>query len=119
MFKESLEAVVNGTEGALAGLLMDFQGVAVESYAREGASVDVDVIGAEFSVIVKSVQRATESLEAGGARELAVTSDRLVTLIRVINDDYFVAIALEPTGNIGKGRYLLRTAAPTLLAELS
>lgn len=119
MFKESLEAVVNGTEGALAGLLMDFQGVAVETYAKEGAGIDMDVIGAEYSVIVKSVQRAAESLDAGGAREVAVTSDKLITLIRVINEDYFVALALSAGGNIGKGRYLLRTTAPKLLAELS
>jgi len=42
----------------------------------------------------------------------------MVTLIRTLGDNYFLALALRPEGNLGKGRYLMRTAAPTLLAEL-
>jgi hypothetical protein len=42
-----------------------------------------------------------------------------VTLIRVINETYFVAVALSPEGNLGKGRYLLRIVAPKLAEELA
>ena len=118
MFKDALRAVVEGTEGGLASLLMDFQGVSVESYAREGTPFDIDTVGAEFSVVIKSIQRAAESLEAGGAQEVAVLAEKMITVIRVVNHDYFLAIALEPTGNVGKARYLLRTTAPKLLVEL-
>ena len=118
MFKEALEAVVTGTEGGLAGLLMDFQGVAVESYTKEGASFDIDMIGAEYSVVIKSIQRAAESLEAGGASEVAVLAEKMITVIRVVNADYFVALALSPDANLGKARYLLRVAVPKLVAEL-
>jgi predicted regulator of Ras-like GTPase activity (Roadblock/LC7/MglB family) len=119
MFVEALREVVDNTDGALSGLLMDFEGIAVQSYSKDGAPFDIDVVGAEFSVIIKSVQRAVESLEAGGAREIAVQADKVVTLIRVLNADYFVAITLGPDGNVGKGRFLLRVAAPKLLEELS
>lgn len=118
MFKEALAHVVDGTEGGLAGLLMDFQGVAVETYTRQGAGLDMDMVGAEFSVVIKSIQRAAESLDAGRAQEVAVSVDKMITVIRVLNADYFVALAMKPDGNIGKGRFLLRTAAPKLLAEL-
>jgi hypothetical protein len=40
------------------------------------------------------------------------------TLIRVINDNYFVAVTLSPDGNLGKARFLLRLAAPRLRDEL-
>jgi len=43
----------------------------------------------------------------------------VTTLIRVLTSDYFVAVALAPTGNIGKGRYMLRVAAPKLIEELT
>jgi len=76
-------------------------------------------VGAEYSVILKSIQRATESLEAGGAREIAIQSDKITTLIRILNDEYFLALTLSPDGNFGKGRYLMRTAAPKLLEQLS
>lgn len=118
MFKEALASVVEGVDGGLAGLLMDFEGIALESYTKEGASFDIDTVGAEFSVIVKSIQRAAESLEAGGTHEVAILADKLTTVIRVVNATYFVALAIGPEGNVGKARYLLRTTTPKLLAEL-
>ncbi len=118
MFKESLRRLVDDTDGGLASLLMDFEGIPLETYSREGASFDIEAVGAEVSVVVKSIQRATEMLDAGEAREVAFKSDKLVTLIRVLNENYFVALALSPDGNLGKGRYLLRVAAPDLAREL-
>ncbi len=119
MFKDALRSMVENTEGGLASLLMDFQGVSVESYTKDDAPLDIDTVGAEFSVVLKQIQRAAESLEAGGAHEVAVLAEKMITVIRVINHDYFLAVALLPGGNIGKARYLLRTTAPTMLKELS
>jgi len=118
MFKEAIRDVVEGTDGGMAGILMDFEGIAVDSYVK-GETMDINAVGAEYSVILKSIQRATESLEAGGAREIAIQSDKVTTIIRILNDEYFLALALSPDGNFGKCRYLMRTAAPKLLAELS
>jgi hypothetical protein len=58
-------------------------------------------------------------LEAGDAREVAFRSEKMTTLIRVINKGYFVAVALEPEGNLGKSRFLLRLIAPKLAEELA
>jgi len=122
MFKEALRQIVESTEGAIAGLLMGFDGIAVDSYTRdteaEGAK-DINEIGMEFSVILGSIKRAAEALEAGGAKEVAIQAEHLTTLIRVINDEYFVALTMRPDGNPGKGRFVLRTAAPRLMQELS
>jgi len=41
-----------------------------------------------------------------------------VTIIRTLGDTYFLALAMKPDGNFGKGRYLMRTAAPKIMAEL-
>ena len=119
MFKEALERAVTGTDGSIAGLLMDFEGIPLESYAREGAALDIEVVGAEVSVVVKGIQRATEMLDAGETREVSFKSDKMTTLIRVINQGYFVALTLSPTANLGKGRYLLRVLAPKLAEELA
>lgn len=70
-------------------------------------------------MVVKAIQRASEMLEAGATREVAFKSDRIVTLIRVLNDNYFMALTLQPDGNFGKGRFLLRLAAPKLIEELA
>ena len=40
-------------------------------------------------------------------------------MIRVLNEEYFVAVTLRPDGNYGKARFLLRTASSKLLSELT
>jgi predicted regulator of Ras-like GTPase activity (Roadblock/LC7/MglB family) len=118
MFKEALRELVEGTDGGMAGLLMDSSGIALETYAKDDAPFDINTIGIEFGVVLGSIRRAAEMLEAGNANEIAVGTDRLMTLIRTLDDTYFLALAMLPDGNFGKGRYLMRTAAPKLLAEL-
>jgi predicted regulator of Ras-like GTPase activity (Roadblock/LC7/MglB family) len=118
MFRDALREIVDKTEGGVAGLIMDSEGIAVESYTREGAPFDITTIGIEFGVVLGSIKRAAESLEAGRAHEVAIGTDRVVTLIRTLGESYFLAVAVRPDGNLGKGRYLMRTAAPKLLAEL-
>ncbi len=118
MFREALQNVVDGTEGGLAGLLMDFEGIPVETYTKESAGFDIETVGAEVSVVVKAIQRASEMLQAGATKEVAFKSEKMVTLIRVVNENYFMALTMTPDGNFGKGRYLLRTTAPKLLEEL-
>ena len=119
MFKEALERAVTATDGGIAGLLMDFEGIPLESYAKDGAALDIEVVGAEVSVVVKAIQRATEMLDAGATSEVSFSSDKMVTLIRVLDQNYFLALALAPEGNFGKGRYLLRTSAQKFLDQLS
>jgi predicted regulator of Ras-like GTPase activity (Roadblock/LC7/MglB family) len=119
MFKETLQVVVDGTDGGLAGLLMDFEGLPLESYSKADSLFDIEAVGAEVSVVVKAIQRASEMLEAGDAREVAFKSAKMVTLIRVLNENYFIALTMVPEGNFGKGRYMLRLAAPKLLEELA
>jgi predicted regulator of Ras-like GTPase activity (Roadblock/LC7/MglB family) len=69
-------------------------------------------------VVLKDIRRAVESLQAGGAREIAIQAEKVTTLVRLLNDDYFIALTMTPEGNYGKGRFLLRLAAPKLLSNL-
>lgn len=118
MFKETLRELVEGTEGGLAGLLMDSSGITLESYTKSDSPFDINSIGIEFGVVIGQIKRAAEMLEAGAANEIAVGTDKLITVIRLLGDTYFLALAMSPGGNFGKGRYLMRTAAPKLMAEL-
>ncbi len=118
MFKEQLRAIVDGSDGGIASLLMDSSGIALESYSKDDAPFDITVVGVEFSVVVNSIKRATEMLEAGAAREVAVNAEKMTTIIRMLNDAYFLALTIRPDGNLGKARFMMRTAAPKLLAEL-
>ncbi len=121
MFQEVLKDVVERTEGGIAGLVMGFDGITVDSYVspEAQATLEVETVGMEYSVILKEIRRAAEMLDAGQAREVAIQAERLTTVIRLINDEYFVALAMKPDGNYGKARYLLRTSASKLATDLT
>ena len=118
MFRDALRDIVERTEGGVAGLIMDSEGIAVETYALDGAPLDITTIGIEFGVVLSSIKRAAESLDAGRTREVAIGTEKMTTLIRTLGETYFLALAIRPEGNLGKGRFLMRTAASKLLAEL-
>jgi predicted regulator of Ras-like GTPase activity (Roadblock/LC7/MglB family) len=121
MFREILQEVVENTDGGVAGLLMGFDGIPVEQFVKADANADVDVetVGMEFSVILKSIRQAADLLDAGTAREVAIKAERMTTVIRMLNDEYFVAITLKPSGNLGKARFMLRTRSQKLLSDLT
>jgi predicted regulator of Ras-like GTPase activity (Roadblock/LC7/MglB family) len=118
MFRETLRDIVDRTEGGVAGLVMDSEGIALETYARDGAPFDITTIGIEFGVALSAIKRAADSLDAGKTREVAIGTDKMTALIRTLGETYFLAVAIRPDGNLGKGRFLMRTAIPKLLAEL-
>lgn len=117
MFKESLKKIVDNVEGGRAGLIMGFDGIAVESYTRE-EKLDFNTVGMEFSFILTQVRKAADLLDVGAVNEISIKAERLTIIIRILTNDYFLAIALGPDGNYGKGRYLMRVVAPKLQSEL-
>ncbi len=118
MFKESLQKVVETTEGGMAAIVMGFDGIAVDSFVKDGTPIDMNTVGMEFSFILSQVRKAAEILEVGAFSELTLKSDKLILIMKVLTKDYFLALSLKPDGNYGKGRYLLRIAAPKMQAEL-
>src|SRR4051812_46389853 len=116
MFKETLREIVDGTEGSLAGVVMDSAGGGIDTDGRENPGFDIDAIGIEYGILLGSIRRATQSLEAGTTQEVAIGTDRMVTIIRTLGESYYLALALRPDGNLGKGRYMMRLAIPKLMA---
>ena len=93
MFQETLREIVDKTEGGVAGLIMDSEGIAVDSYTRGDAPFDITTIGIEFGVVLGSIKRAAESLEAGKTSEVAIGTDKMITIIRTLGESYFLAVA--------------------------
>lgn len=118
-FKEHLEAVCGQVEGAVACSIMGFNGLPVDSHRVSELAVDLDGLWVEYSSLFGQIQRAAETMQGGVVKEVAIHTDRLSTLARMINHEYFLVLALSPDGNIGKGRFALRIIAPQLAPELS
>jgi predicted regulator of Ras-like GTPase activity (Roadblock/LC7/MglB family) len=119
MFQSVLKDVVDSTEGGVASLVMDLDGIALDSYTTPDPNFDIQMVGIELSVVIRGVQQAATMLDAGTASEIAIVADQLITLVRMVNETYFVALSLVPGSNLGKARYVLRTRVPSMVAELS
>ncbi len=118
MFQGVLKDVVESSDGGVASLVMDLDGITLDSYTKPDARFDIQMIGIELSVVIRGVMQAASMLDAGSASEVAIVADNLTTLVRLVNEQYFVALSLEPGANIGKARYVLRTRVPGMAAEL-
>lgn len=117
MFGSILKDTVNNVKGAHAAILMGFDGIPVDAYTGNSTS-DIETIGMEFSVLLREIQSAAVQLEAGNANEITIRTEKFSTILRILNDEYFLAITVDSDGNLGKARYLLRMAVPKLLAVL-
>ena len=120
MFKESLQSIVEKTDGSLGALIMGADGLSVEKFfSQEGVDANLDVAAAEFTSLVRNASRSGKDLDLGELRELVISLGNVTFLMRLFNKDYFVALALKPEGNLGRGRYELRKAELQLAKEFA
>lgn len=97
---------------------MGLDGIAVETYVRDGNGIDINTIGMEFSFILTQVKKAGQILRLGGVREFVIKAESVFLVIRMLNEEYFLAVVLRSEGNFGKCRFLMRLAEPRLRSEL-
>lgn len=119
MFREVLHNVLDRTEGCLGLLIMGIDGIAVESVWKDGAKRgNLDVALAEFTALMRNADRTKTDSHLGRLREMSLTGDHAIFILRSVTKNYFLAMILSPDGNFGRGRYELRCAELLLANEL-
>ncbi len=121
-FRDHLQDVCKGLDGAVACSLMGVDGIEVETHLANEAEIAFDLdlksLLVEYSDVFRSARQAADAHQAGGVFEVSINTEKLVTVARLVSPDYFMVVALTPEGNYGKARYQLRIAAPKVKAEL-
>jgi predicted regulator of Ras-like GTPase activity (Roadblock/LC7/MglB family) len=122
-FKTILQAIVDGCGGGLGAALMGNDGIPIEQVtasARASAMPrdDVGAAGVEFGRILEEIRKASDALGGGSLTETVVSLAHFILILRHIDDDTFVVLALAPDGNLGKARYLIRRHLLELREEL-
>ena len=118
-FKEILSNIVQEMKGeALGSILMDKEGISVEKVETDGKGTDIETIAMGYSVVLKDIFKAAEMIKAGEVSEVFIKSASHSVIMRVLNENYFIALFLKPSGNMGKGRFLLRTASAEIKKEI-
>ncbi len=120
-FDVILQAILEDCGHGLGVALMGSDGIPIEQIDVAGAaSLDLDpsALGVEFGRILSETRKAAESVGAGELHELAVRASNFWVLLRMIDEENFLLLALAPEGNIGKARFVLRRHAATIRADL-
>jgi predicted regulator of Ras-like GTPase activity (Roadblock/LC7/MglB family) len=120
MFKEVLHKAMINTAGCFAVLIMGIDGIVVEKVWQnaESGQVDFEIAAAEYTAILKNANRINGDLKIGQLREMTFSTQTAIFILRFVGQDYFLAMALSPEGNFGRGRYELLCAELLLEKEL-
>lgn len=115
-FSDTLKEIVSRVDGASSAMIIGADGISVEAYTSEKL-INLEDLGAEASAMIKDIRNAAETLGLGETKEFSLISDRCGIIMRKINNDYYLALVIRPEGNLGKGRFVLKTAVPKIEAE--
>ena len=113
-FREILKEMVQRVDGGRAAILMGYDGIAIDEYKKEGDVTDIQLMGIEYSSVLKEMKHTSEILESGEVAEVSVITGNGMVVARAVGGDYFIMINLTIDGNLGKARYLMKMAEPKL-----
>ena len=117
MFKDVLRGIRDKVDGALAVSLIGLDGIAIES-VNDGR-VPLDVLGAEFGGFIKSIRLSNTELNTGAVEQFSLVTEKYVTFLSAVTDEYFVLLVMGPDGNYGRARFELARAKHVLRDELT
>ena len=119
-FIGTLTQMVDRIEGCAAGAILGVDGILIERYVHELApALDIDVLATEFTTLLRRSMRTASDTELGDLREMLLATDEMTFLVRPITSEYFLLLAVNPGGNVGRARFELRKAQLALEIEFA
>jgi predicted regulator of Ras-like GTPase activity (Roadblock/LC7/MglB family) len=122
-FENVLRTIVENAGGGLAAALMGNDGIPIEQFVSPSAGEilgedDVAAAGVEFGRILDEIRKASDALAGGTVMETVVSLARFLLVLRPVDGDTFLVVAIAPDGNLGKARYLIRRHLLALREQL-
>lgn len=118
MFREVLQEILDRTEGCKGVVIMGFDGIAVDRvWQNDATDNNYDITVAEYTSLIRSAKQKNSDTGAGKLNEMTISNENELFIIRLVSDDYFIAMILDTEGNFGRGRYELRRAELLLESE--
>ncbi len=120
-FGELLKQILGKVDGAVGALIMGLDGIAIEQQVSEGTPKDsqLGIIAAAYATLLRNSMRTTSDIGVGQLEEMSVIAGNMVLVIKLINPEYFLLIALAHGGNIGRARFELKKAQMMLEEEFA
>jgi predicted regulator of Ras-like GTPase activity (Roadblock/LC7/MglB family) len=106
-FRDILRKLVDQTPGAQGAAVVDAEGIAVDEYSIEGSDLDLAGLAVEFQgVLSQATKIAGSALGGAPLSELMLRAGDHQLLLRRVDDEFFLVVALGRDGVVGKVRYL-------------
>jgi len=117
--RETLNTIVNSVDGALAAIIMAYDGIPIDEVTVEQTEFDLQLLSVEYASVLKEIKRAIEVIKVGELEEVSISTTNTRVLIRILSDELFLVLIMRRDGDYGKGRYLLALKSYDLALELS
>ena len=119
-FIESLTNIVDRIEGCAGAVILGIDGIPIERHMPDlDPGLDLDLVATELTTLLRHSMRVAADTELGEMREMMFNTERQTFLLRPITADYFLLLALNPGGNVGRARFELRKVQLALEAEFA
>lgn len=111
---EILGTLVDNVDGTLYAAVGGMDGLLIEQAPRTGE--DLSAATAEVTNVLTYTRSAFgTTLDGGDIKELIVTAEKMVAYTRMLDDELFCIVIMNPAGNIGKARLYSEQAARQIL----
>lgn len=116
MFQAKFKEIVSQCKGMVGVALMGEDGIPVDQYIdpEEGLFEELSIELSELAGRMKEVLILREER----LKESIVMTDCHIFIINQVTDYYSLIVALDPTGNFGKARFLIRKNQGWLQKEI-
>lgn len=119
-FTDTLAQMLSRIEGGVAAIILGIDGIPIERHVAEPLStLDIDSVATEFTTLLRRSARTAVDTGLGELREMMLATDDMTFLLRPITPDYFLLLALNRGGNVGRARFELRKAQLALETEFA
>ncbi len=100
--------MVDNVQGGVGAVVMGYDGISIDEYVKEDSNLDLPLLAIEYSALLKEIKKTVSVLKIGKMEEVSINTESFLVIIRAINEELFVVLAVMQEGNYGKGRYLLK-----------
>jgi len=117
-FQSELEAICAEVPGCQTAVVMSLDGISVASHVEDAGDMDTEAFLIELVGPLKQAIQVMQTLDAGALSTFELSTPDVTLVLRLLSDEYFVALLLAPDALTGHGRFAVRSHSASLRAEL-
>ncbi|MCP3984863.1 MAG: hypothetical protein GY723_10775 [bacterium] len=111
-FENLLNKIIEPCAGTLGAALMGSDGIPIAQVLAVGAEADaedeVSILSVELGRILSECQKLADSTESGLPEELTLQMERIGAVVRRVDEENYLVVAISPGSNAGRVRFGIR-----------